>query len=419
MSQSLTAYPKTDHLTPTASRERTRVAYVFTVALSIGMIRGSVPHLIEQGFDVSVISSAGWELDAVRQEGATTYALEMKRHPSPAKDLWCVWALIRLFRRIRPDVTNVGTPKAGLLGGLAAVMARVPYRVYTLHGLRLETVRGPKRLLLWFFEWVACRCAHRVNCVSPTLLERARAMRLVSKRRSTVLGAGSLNGIHIEQYAATSEHQEATTLLRRKLRLSAGALVIGFVGRLTKDKGVGELYQAFVSIVEQFPEARLLLVGQYEEGDPVPAEVRLRIDQDRRVVVTGWLHTVHPYYRVMDVFGFPSHREGLPTVLLEAQASSVPIAATCATGMRDAMVDGETGFLTPVGDVPALTESLRTLLADKALRRKMGEAGQKFVAEKFGSVIVWQRLEAEYRRGLHSRKGADHGLRTDVRDVHA
>ena len=207
-----------------------------------GVLRGQLGFLHESGFDVTVISSPGSGVEAfLDQEGADFVPLAMEREISPRRDLVALWRLWKQFRRLRPDISHVGMPKGGLLGGLAAWLAGVPHRVYTLHGLRLDSTRGWRRHLLTFTERIACLSAHRVVCVSESLRRRAIHLRLVSARRTVVLGSGSANGVDLARFESTAERRESAREKREELGIPQDAPLVGFVGRLTRDKGVTDL----------------------------------------------------------------------------------------------------------------------------------------------------------------------------------
>src|SRR5439155_1153358 len=251
---------------------------------------------------------------------------------------------------LRPTVTNVGTPKAGLLGGMAAWLNRVPCRFYTLHGLRFETTNGLRRRLLIYAERLACRFAHRVVCVSQSVREKAIASRLTSPERAVLLASGSCNGVDFSRFAPTLDTIARATELRSRLRIPPQAPVAIFVGRLTCDKGIPELMKAFVRLCDQFPHLRLLLVGCFEDGDPLPVEIRRSLETHPRVILTGAVQDTAPYYALADLVVLPSHREGLPLVVLEGQAAGKPVIGALATGIVDVVADGENGILFPVGD---------------------------------------------------------------------
>ena len=181
-------------------------------------------------------------------------------------DLISLWRLWLVIRRIRPDIVNVGTPKAGLLGGLAAFMAGVPHRIYTLHGLRLETAHGWKRAVLTSAERIACSCAHTVHCISPSLRRRAVELGVVGSDKAVILGPGTSRGIDVDLFRPTDQTRRNALSMRRGLGISEDAPVIGFVGRFTRDKGIPELYRAFSLLKEQRSNLRLLLVGRFRNG---------------------------------------------------------------------------------------------------------------------------------------------------------
>jgi len=376
---------------------RPKVTFVVTASCSLGFLSGQLDYLLINGFDVSVISSGGPEQDAARQEGAAVYTVPMQREISLAKDVLSLWRLWRILRRIRPDVTIVGTPKAGLLGGLAAVLAGVPKRLYVLHGLRLETSVGWLRKALVGCEWIACRCAHGVRCVSPSLMKRAVDFGIVTAGKCNVAGKGTPNGIDAERWRHTPETAAVARQTRERLGIPLLGPVVGFVGRFTRDKGIIELYEAFTRVQPAYPDLRLLLVGDFEEGDPVPPIGRARIEADAAVIRTGFVADVAPYLWAMDMLVLPTYREGFPGVPLEAQAASIPVVTTDATGAIDAILDGVTGIRVPVGDVDALRAALDRLLSDPGLRARMGQAGCRWVQQNFQRETVWNQLLIDYR----------------------
>ncbi|MEO8725230.1 MAG: glycosyltransferase family 4 protein, partial [Acidobacteriaceae bacterium] len=383
---------------------------IVTSSLSAGFFRGQIARLCQAGYRITFICSPGPQIAELEAEGADIIPIPIEREISPWRDLQSLWQLWRTLRRLRPDITNVGTPKAGLLGGIAAMLARVPCRIYTLHGLRMETAHGSKRRLLLWAEWLACKSAHHVRCVSPSLRNKAIALGLLgagaddTKHKAYVVGPGTANGIAIDQFRATPERAVLAQNLRKRWDIPAGALVIGFAGRFTRDKGIPELYAAFKKLLRDFPQARLLLLGSFEDGDPVSAELRSEIASHPCVILPGFVEDIAPDYQAMDLFVLPSHREGFPVATLEAQASSLPVVTTDATGTRDSVLDGLTGLLFPVGDLSALHAALDTLLRDPELRERMGKTGAQWVAANFSQADIWESLRRDYQRIIQLEK---------------
>jgi glycosyltransferase involved in cell wall biosynthesis len=385
---------------------RPRLVIAVNSAIAVGFLQGQLQFFQGRGFDATVLCPKRhkdeWEVE--RPVGIPIIEVPLKRDIAPFQDLDSLWRLWRIMRALRPTVTNVGTPKAGLLGGLAAWLNRVPCRFYTLHGLRFETTSGLKRRLLIYAERLACRFAHRVVCVSQSVREKAIAFGLASRERTLVFGAGSCNGVEAARFAPTPERITQAAELRRQLGIPSQARVLLFVGRLTNDKGIPELMEAFSQLSDRFPELWLLLVGCFEDGDPLPANIRKSLEAHSRVIFAGPAQDTAPYYATADVVVLPSHREGLPTVVLEAQAAGKPVVGASVTGIVDAVVDGKTGLLFPVGEVPALAEAMARLITDKGLANKLGLAGQEQVRSKFRQEQIWQALHREYLEVLQRKE---------------
>lgn len=382
----------------TSAQLQKRLALVVSVPWMTLIFRGQVAELQQAGFRVTVICGPGPETADMEAEGAEVKTVSIEREIAIFKDLRALWRLWRIFRGIRPDIVNVGSPKGGLLGGLAARLAGVPHRIYTLHGLRLETAKGWKRGLLILMERVACRNVQYVRCVSPSLQQQAIMLRLARPEQTYVVAAGSANGVDLEHFKRTPLRMAEAQQLRQKLAIPASSLVIGFVGRFTRDKGIPELYAAFRRLRNSFPDFRLLLVGDFEDGDPVPRAVRDAIISEQDIVVTGMVPDTAPYYALMDVLVLPTYREGLGTVSIEAQAAGVPVVTTRVTGAVDSIVDGITGLLVPPADEQALAGALRKLLAHAESRRRMGQAGAAWVEDRFRQEVVWRALIDDYTR---------------------
>jgi lipopolysaccharide/colanic/teichoic acid biosynthesis glycosyltransferase len=233
---------------------------------------------------------------------------------------------------------------------------------------------------------------------------RAIALGLVEADKAVVVGPGTCGGIDTERFHPVGADRKSVSDLRDRLGIPDDSQVIGFVGRFTRDKGIPELYQAFVSLRAHNPKLHLLLVGDFEAGDPIDPDMRLRIEADRSVIRTGFIRDIALYYRAMDVCVLPTYREGFPGVPLEAQASAIPVITTSATGAIDSVLDGKTGCVVPAGDVNALGQAIGRLLSDPDLRRDMGAAGRHWVESVFRRGIVWTAMKQSYEELLSSHK---------------
>jgi len=375
---------------------------VVNSAIAVGFLQGQLEYFQKRGFDVTLLcpERRHGEWQVTEPAGVSVIEVPMERKIAPLRDLISLWRVWRIMRALRPAVTNVGTPKAGLLGGFAAWLNRVPCRFYTLHGLRFETTNGLKRLLLICMERLACVFAHRVVCVSHSVREKAITAKLTRRERTLVFGSGSCNGLDASLFAPNPKLMERAAALRRQLRIPERAAVVLFVGRLTRDKGIPELVEAFMRLDKKFPNLRLMLVGCFETEDPLPAKTRRQLERHRGIIFAGAVQDIASYYAAADIVLLPSHREGLPTVILEAQAAGRPVVGAAATGVVDLVTDGETGLLFPVGDSAALSKAIARLLTDQVLVRKLEAAGQERVRHKFQQEPIWDALYRAYMQVL-------------------
>jgi glycosyltransferase involved in cell wall biosynthesis len=375
----------------------TRVLYLLTDEISSVLVRGQLGHLIHEGFDVTVAarrSSPGEPPEPDKwDEGVTVEHLPFVREPSPIADLRALWATIQLIRHLKPAIVNASTPKAGLLGMLAAWFCRVPVRVYVVRGFRFETATGWRRRLFRSLEWVAFRCANNVLFNSRSLLGVGEREGLITPGRGEVIGGGSGNGLDVSRFADDVLPTRAEA--RERFGLPAEAIVVGFVGRFTRDKGIADLTQVFTSALRQRPDVWLLLVGQFEDGDPVPADIRATIEHDEHIVTVPWLDHPGVAYRAMDLLAFPSYREGLPNVPLEAQLCDVPVVGYAATGTVDAVAPGSA--LVTVGDVDALSGEI-VAQVDAGIGRSSSERQEAtWVVGNFERARLWSGLVDRYR----------------------
>lgn len=392
---------------PTPSRPK--LVYVVTHTKSARcFLDGQLAFMRQCGFDLYLISSPGDGLDQIAErEGITTIAVPMEREMSPLRDLQSLWRLFWVLRRLRPQVVNAGTPKAGLLAMIAAWCLRVPVRLYSQWGLRLETTTGFKRAVLTWAERINASCAHQVLCNSESLKQTCIELGLSSHRKTCVLGPGSTNGVDSQRFCPADATDQDRAARLREMGLNPQAPVIGFVGRLTRDKGIVDLCRAFERLASEFADLQLLLVGDFETGDAVPEETIRQLQAHPRVVITGYVDDTSSYYSLFDLLVFPSFREGFPNVILEASASALPIVAYAATGTVDAVQDGATGLLAPVGDIESLTAAIRFYLTNPQVRQTHGAAGRRRVVEQFQPEMIWELLLKCYRNGTNLQDRAD------------
>jgi glycosyltransferase involved in cell wall biosynthesis len=377
---------------------------------SVFAVRHFLPEVLsligQMGMDATVVAPAGPGEDPALGPRIRFRPVSMSREISPFRDIWTLWQLWRIFRSIRPAITTMSTPKMGLLGGIAALVAGVPHRIYTLRGLRYETARSWKRALLMTCERIACLSAHQVICISRSVKDAVLRDGIADARRLVLLGQRASEGIHLPDRPVPDANSELAR--RRLLGIPEGSQVLGFVGRLTRDKGIQQLVECFQILRGEGRDVHLLLLGAFEAGDPVDPVTAAWIQSCPHVHWRGYVPDPGPYYPLMDLFVFPTYREGLSKVLLEAAAAGKPVVSTRTTGVVDVVQDGITGILVPPGDSMALARAARRILDDDRMAARMGEAAQRLVREQFDNTVYLSRL-GSMLQSLVSREPAPAG----------
>ncbi|MGY1914946.1 glycosyltransferase family 4 protein [Blastococcus sp. SYSU DS0973] len=371
-----------------------RILYGITVPESAAtLLRGQLGWFREQGWEVHLATSPGPLLDVVvEREKVVAHSLPMQREVSPVRDLVALLRWVVLLLRVRPDVINVGTPKAGLLGAVAGWLTRVPRRVYILRGLRLEETHGLQRRILWLAERLTILLATDVVCVSHSLRDEARALRLFRPSdQPVVIGHGSSNGVNPARWHFEEADPAAA---RAEWGVTPDELVVGFVGRIAFAKGVQDLLGALGEL-DDLP-VRGLLVGPVEDEALRPAIAALG---ERVVCRDGWTSDLDQIYAGIDVLCLPTRKEGFPNVVLEAALAGVPAITTTATGARDSVVPGVTGWLVTAGDVRQLADAIRTCATNRDQVLSAGRAARERVLRDFQPATIWSGLEAVYVRG--------------------
>lgn len=354
----------------------------------------------EKGNKEYMVCSDSGELKRFSEQYNFEYrAIDVLRQISIMKDIKAVWKTAKYIREINADVVTGHTPKGGLVAMLAAFLCQVPIRIYFRHGLVYETSHGLKRSLLVNIDRLASMLATKIVCVSPSVAKRSLEDKLNPASKQVVLVNGTCNGIDTERFSREKVDADRLKSLKIKLGIKDGEFIIGFTGRLVRDKGIIELVRAYKSLRAEHQNVRLLLVGMLETRDALPEDVVRVINEDDGIIKPGYVgyEEIEYYYALMSVFVLASYREGFPTSVLEASAMSIPVITTRATGCVDSIVDGETGFFVN-HDEKELLQALYSLYDNEDKRIEMGSKGRQFVLEHFEQQLIWKEIEKLYKR---------------------
>jgi glycosyltransferase involved in cell wall biosynthesis len=366
---------------------RPRIFLVVTLA-ELGGAQTYVASLLPAlagRFDVTLAAYGPGPLrDAARAAGIRFVALRHVRRPiSPWRDLLGLLELLVLLRRERPHILHASSSKAGVLGRVAAWLAGVPIRIFTVHGWAFSAHEGSRSsVYLW-----ADRLVRPLTTVTVCVAERERV-------------AGIAAGTCRAQNTVVIHNGVDAGAAPEAVHANPGPPRIVSVGRLQAPKDALTLVRALARLPKGSFEA--VLVGAGPDRPLVEAEVR-RLGLERAVELAGARHDVPEILAGADLFVLSSASEGLPMTILEAMAAGLPVVASDVGGVPEAVVDGETGLLVPPGDPASLAAAIERLLEDASLRRRLGQAGHARAKEWF-DVASFQRAHVDlYRRELASR----------------
>jgi glycosyltransferase involved in cell wall biosynthesis len=332
-----------------------------------------------RGHEVIGVSADGPLLDVVRGEGFRVVPVPIVRSLSPFAAWRGLWALVALFRAERPDMVHAHMPISGFLGRIAARIAGVPRVAYTCHGF-IFNQSGPwwRRGLGFVIEWIGGRFTDVYLTVSTK--EAADARRLWIARGAIPVGNGRNPSVFRPDPAARAR-------IRAEIGTGPDRPVVMVASRLVRHKGYPELLAAMRDV-----DAELWVVGERlasdhgEDIEPYFANSGLG-DRLHRL---GYREDIAALLAAADIFALPSHFEGLPMSIIEAMLTGLPVIATDINGPREQVIDGVTGYLVPLMDVPALAAALARLAGDPALRARLGAAGRRRALDLYdeGRVVA-------------------------------
>lgn len=353
-------------------------------------------NIIKEKFDVKLVSSPGKEMKEIcSKHHVEGFPIKMKREISPFADLVSLLNLILLFIYKRPFLVHGNTPKAGLLSMVASWITRIPKRVYYVHGLRYQGEVGKKMKILMFMERISCQLATDIiavsNGVKDVLIEDG-----ICKKPIKVIWNGSVNGINKDFF--NSELVDESEL-RNNYHLKEDDFVFGFIGRIVGDKGINELVKAFKKLEDNNEKIKLLLVGKFEnELDPLDNETIEEINNNKNIIYAGFQRDVRKHLKLMNVFVFPSYREGFGISLMEAGCMGIPSISSDILGCNEIIIHDQNGFLIRSKNEYDLYDKMRYCISNSQKIKDMSKESRRMMIDKFEQKQLWKKALDEYNR---------------------
>ena len=363
-----------------------KICIVTTMWSSINnWIKPFLNEYAKSGVDVTIVCNMDAEYEKNLKEEfpfVHTYPIPFPRGISVFGSVKSIRSLIKLFKKEKFDLVQYSTPNASMYASVASRIAKVPVRLYCQWGMVYVTMGGIKRTLFKTIEGMVCRFSTQIQPDSTGNLDFCRKEGFYDENKSLVIWKGSAKGLDLTAFDV-SKKQEYAKEIKEKYNIDENALVMGFVGRLGREKGCNELFTAFRELKKQFPDLKLLFVGPIEKEETIDPELLTYFRECDDIIKTGRVTNVEKYTSAMDVFVLPTYREGFGMSVIEASAMEVPVVVTTYPGPSSAMQEGVTGITVPVKDCEALISAVADLLQDKEKSAAMGRAGRLFVEQSF------------------------------------
>jgi glycosyltransferase involved in cell wall biosynthesis len=378
-----------------------KILHVFTLLCTArSFFDGQFSYLGEHGYDIHLVTSPEDNADEfLRRNKLSYHPMSLSRCISPLQDFRTTWNLIKLIREENFDIVVGHTPKGALIAMIASALSFTPKRVYYRHGLIYTTASGFKRFIFKMVERITAFLATKIVNVSSSLSKLAVKDHLNSDKKQCVIGQGTCGGIDAQNiFNPALVDSVKLNALRQKLGTNNNELIVGFCGRLCRDKGVIELIEGF-KLFKQVHNitAKLLLVGEYDERDILPDSIKQSIANSVDIILTGYVDKseISYYFSMMDMFIFPSYREGFGMSIIEASALELPILVSRSHGCIDSIREGKTGYYIDIS-AEGIKSGIERLL-DPNERFRLGKQGRELVLTYFDYSVMWPQVLKMYQ----------------------
>lgn len=377
---------------------RKKICFAVTLAGTYkAFLLGLSRYLIEHhNYDVTVVCTDDKSMQELTDEHLHFFPIRMRRGMSFDGPI-AIWKMYRLFKKEKYDIVQYSTRNAGTYASVAAWMAGIKCRLYCQWGMMFVALKGFKRLLLKWDERLLSSLATVIESESFSMYEEAIKYRIYTTNKASVIWNGSACGVDIARYELKNK-QMWRNEVRSQYGIKPDDFVFGYCGRITRDKGMNELFAAFRELLKE-REAYLMIIGAYDNPETIDPELFQWAQECPRVIFTGRTNNVPKYYSALDVFMSLSYREGFGLVVIEAAAMGVPGIVSDALGQRDTIENGRTGILVRTKEVLDVVNAMKFFIDNRDSSERMGKQARIIVENNYDQRVLFKLL-AEHRDSL-------------------
>lgn len=381
-------------------KPKKKIIRITTVSRSLNKLLGSQIDYIKDYYQIILISQNDENglVKLGKEKNLPIYKVNLTRKITPLKDLQALIKLIRILKKEKPEIVHTHTPKAGLIGMLAAKLSGVKNRLHTVAGMPLLESSGLKYKLLTFLERLTYACSTQVYFNSKGLMDIVLEKKISkAKSKFKVIGNGSTNGVDTKYFSKEHYSEDELNRLRLEHNIKEKDTVFLFVGRIVKDKGVNELVNAFKKLSNKFDNVKLVMLGRFENDlNPVDYETSQEIESNPNILFLGYKIDVRPYFGFSDVFVFPSYREGFPNVVMQAGSMGLPSIVSNINGNNEIIENDINGKIIPVKNKDVLYQAMLTWHQNPKYVAEMKTKAREIIKERYDQKFVVKQVLKEY-----------------------
>ncbi len=376
--------------------KKIKILHVVNIPFVIPYFLGDqINYFNDNGYEVHIACSQDKNIFYYSQRWNFKFlSLDITRNFSIVKDLKSLIILILYIKNNKIDIVVGHTPKGALLASISSFLNQTRKRIYFRHGLMYETSFGIKRQVLILIEKFTSILVNEVICVSKSVLEKSAELNLSNPNKISIISSGTCNGVDTEfKFNKSKLDKIQIEQTRKKLNVSSDNTIVGFVGRISKDKGINVLVDAWIKLLNTnlYNNITLVLCGPYDSRDPIDVRTRDIIKNEETIIHVGEVENTEYYYNIFDIFVLPSYREGFPTVVLEASSMMLPIITTKSTGCIDSIIENETGIFSEINSTN-ISDKIQYYIQNPIISNLHGINGREFVKKNFSQMVIWNNL---------------------------